>query len=119
LARDHPFTFLNHSLRAGDSLVGLTRRQIAAFHWLPSEQKSFLEEQIRKRIDRVSEVRKRILVAADDTPYSVLQARLDEADAALSWIRLAGDAAVAAFFSGDKPKAREEARTRLEEQLDF
>ena len=118
LAKDHPFTFLNHSLRAGDSLVGLTRRQIAAFHWLPSEQKSFLEEQIRKRIDRVSEVRKRILAAADDTPYSVLQARLDDADGALSWIRLAGDAAIAAFFAADKPKEREKARAGLQDKLE-
>jgi hypothetical protein len=118
LAKDHPFTFLNHSLRAGDSLVGLTRRQIASFHWLPSEQQSFLEEQIRKRIDRVSEVRKRILAAADDTPYSVLQARLDEADGALSWIRLAGDATVAAFFAADQPKGREKARTSLQDQLE-
>src|ERR1700722_9203198 len=31
LARDHPFTFLDHALRCGDSLVGLTRRQIADF----------------------------------------------------------------------------------------
>jgi hypothetical protein len=28
-----PFTFLDHALRHGDSLVGLTRRQIEAFHW--------------------------------------------------------------------------------------
>jgi hypothetical protein len=33
LAKDHPFTFLDHTLRAGDSLVGLTQKQIAAFHW--------------------------------------------------------------------------------------
>ena len=33
LARDHAFTFLDHALRHGDSLVGLTRSQIAAFHW--------------------------------------------------------------------------------------
>ena len=26
LAKDHPFTFLDHSLRHGDSLVGLTRQ---------------------------------------------------------------------------------------------
>ena len=28
LAREHPFTFLDHALRHGDSLVGLSRRQI-------------------------------------------------------------------------------------------
>ena len=118
LAKNHPFTFLNHSLRADDSLVGLTRRQIASFHWMPAEQQTFLEDQIRRRIDRVSEVRKRILTAADDTPYSVLQARLDEADGALSWIRMAGDATIAAFFAAEKPKEREEIRASLQDQLE-
>ena len=33
LARDHEFTFLDHALKAGDSLVGLTRAEIAAAHW--------------------------------------------------------------------------------------
>jgi type II restriction/modification system DNA methylase subunit YeeA len=33
LARDHEFTFLDHALKSGDSLVGLTREQIAAVHW--------------------------------------------------------------------------------------
>ena len=36
LAREHPLTFLDHALRHGDSLVGLSRRQIEAFHWKPS-----------------------------------------------------------------------------------
>ena len=33
LAKDHPFTFLDHALRHGDSLVGLSREQIACFNW--------------------------------------------------------------------------------------
>ena len=33
LARDHEFTFVDHALRHGDSLVGLTRQQIESFHW--------------------------------------------------------------------------------------
>ncbi len=33
LAKDHPFTFLDHALRHGDSLVGLSKKQILAFHW--------------------------------------------------------------------------------------
>ena len=33
LARDHPFTFVDHAFRRGDSLVGLTRRQLEALHW--------------------------------------------------------------------------------------
>jgi hypothetical protein len=119
LAKDHPFTFLDHAFRAGDSLVGLTRRQIAAFHWLPAQQQSFLEDQLRKRIDHVSEIRQRILAAADDTPYPVLRQKLDQAEEALFWMRLAGDATIAAFFSADKPKTREQARARLRDQLEL
>ena len=33
LAKDHPFTFLDHAIRSGDSLAGLTRRQIETFTW--------------------------------------------------------------------------------------
>ena len=118
LAKDHPFTFLDHSLRAGDSLAGLTRRQIAAFHWLPAEQQTFLEQEIRRRIDRVSDARRRILSAADDTPYSTLQQKLDVAEQELYWLRLAGDAVLAAFFSAEKPRPREEARKQLRQQME-
>ena len=38
LARDHPLTFVDHAFRHGDSLVGLSRRQIEAFHWLRDAQ---------------------------------------------------------------------------------
>jgi hypothetical protein len=118
LAKDHPFTFLDHSLRAGDSLAGLTRRQIAAFHWLPAEQQTFLEQEIRRRIDRVSDARRRILSAADDTPYATLQQKLDVAEQELYWLRLAGDAVLAAFFSAETPKPREEARKQLRQQME-
>src|SRR6202047_3246692 len=33
LARDHEFTFLDHALKCGDSLVGLTARQIGGLRW--------------------------------------------------------------------------------------
>ena len=32
-ARDHEFTFIDHTLKYGDSLVGLTRRQIEGLDW--------------------------------------------------------------------------------------
>ena len=35
LARDMPFTFLDHALRHGDSLVGLSFEQIRSFTWEP------------------------------------------------------------------------------------
>ena len=118
LAKDHPFTFLDHSLRAGDSLAGLTRRQIAAFHWSPTGQQSFLEDEIRKRIDRVSAFRERIMAARDDVPYAQLRQHLDRAEDAMLLLRLAGDAVLSAFFSADKPKPREEARKLLQQQME-
>ena len=33
LAREHEFTFLDHALKTGDSLIGLSRAQIAALNW--------------------------------------------------------------------------------------
>src|ERR1017187_4216340 len=77
LAKDHPFTFLDHSLRHGDSLVGLSRQQISCFHWKVGKQQSFLEKIIRERIETVSKYRRRILAARDDVPYAQLKQALD------------------------------------------
>ena len=38
LAKEHPFTFLDHALRDGDSLVGFTTRQISYFDWSETPQ---------------------------------------------------------------------------------
>src|SRR5208283_2605156 len=76
LAKDHPFTFLDHSLRNGDSLVGLTRKQISSFHWAPAAQQSFLEDQLRKQIERITQHRRRILNARDNVSYEQLSQEL-------------------------------------------
>jgi hypothetical protein len=113
LAKEHPFTFLDHSLRHGDALVGLTRREIASFNWAPSAQQTFLEEKIRHLVDFVSSQRREILDARENTPYAQLEQELAVADERLSLPRMIGDAAVAAFFSAEKPKERDEVRNRL------
>jgi hypothetical protein len=120
LAKDHPFTFLDHSLRAGDSLVGLTRKQIAAFNWNEEdEQQSFIEPIIRTRIELVSRYRQRILAARDDVPYSQLKQDLEGAEEALVLVRQVGDSVIAAFFSADRAKARENARVVLRDLTEF
>lgn len=114
LAKDHPFTFLDHSLRHGDALVGLTRKQIAAYNWDETDkQQSFLEEQVRQRVERVSQYRQRILAARDDVPYTQLKQELEGAEESLQLLRQVGDTVIAAFFSADKPKARNNARLAL------
>jgi hypothetical protein len=118
LARDHEFTFLDHALKSGDSLVGLTQAQIAAAHWDPSKPGLPLFRQLVK--DRVVEAMKgraEIQAAPDDTARAIQEARHRSLEARLKDIRLIGDAVIAAFFSDDKPKAREKKRAEVESWL--
>jgi hypothetical protein len=116
LAKDHPFTFLDHALRSGDSLVGLSRKQITAFHWDKTDaQQSFLEDTVRARLRRIGEYRQRILDARDLIPYAQLEQHLEAVDEDLGWLRRIGDTVIAAFFAAKKPKAREAVRQGLRE----
>ncbi len=108
LAKDHPFTFLDHALRCGDSLVGLTREQIVGFHWKPSQQISFLADFIQKRVNEISRERRQILESGDQMPPEAKRKKLDVADKELGRIRRLGDAVVSAFFSASNARGREE-----------
>jgi hypothetical protein len=33
ISKDHPFTFMDHSMKHGDALVGMSKEQIKKFHW--------------------------------------------------------------------------------------
>ena len=117
LAKDHPFTFLDHSLRAGDSLVGLSKKQITAFHWEPKKQRDFFRKQIEETMKRVTGFRQKILAARDDVPYEHLRQQLDKADDDLSLARLAGDLVIAAYFSAENDKQRERNLNALTAEL--
>jgi hypothetical protein len=120
LAKDHPFTFLDHSLRCGDSLVGLSREQIAGFHWDDDEIQSrktetrfsLLGDPIADCVQRAAAYRRQILAARDDNPYDDLQQKLEIADDALALARLAGDLVISAYFSAAKDRDR---KARLDE----
>jgi hypothetical protein len=118
LAREHPFTFLDHSLRHGDSLVGLSREQIACLHWTPGKQLPLLRGFLDERIGEAQRLREQIetMGSSDDVPE---KARLlKEADEAIEDARLIGDVVVSAFFERDKPKPRETLRTTYAGKLD-
>jgi hypothetical protein len=114
LARDHAFTFLNHALKCGDSLVGLTRAQIGAFTWEPTAA---------SQVDWVDELMRRVRGSRDaihalgENDWSTKRALHKEAEDALYDARLAGDLAVSAFFEGSSKKDREERRRELGERL--
>jgi hypothetical protein len=113
LAKDHPFTFLDHSLRCGDSLVGLTREQIVGFHWQPWAQHALDETRILERVERATAYRKEILDSADSMPYPLLQQKLALAVQVLDLVSFIGDVAIAAFFSADTDRQRRERRNEL------
>jgi hypothetical protein len=112
LAREHEFSFLDHALKSGDSLVGLSRRQLSAGSWDSSAQRqTLLGQQIGDRVANVIHQRDAIRNAADDVALAIQEARHDVSERELARVRLIGDAIVAAFFKHDKPRQRiEEAR---------
>ncbi len=116
LAKDESFTFLDHALRHGDSLVGLSRRQIAAFHWkanAPEFQPGFEALQGAEHLARAAALRRRIRDARPTVTDRELHDLWDEARFEADNVRLLGDLTLAAFFEGGKPKQREEHRRRF------
>jgi len=113
LAKDHPFTFIDHALRSGDSLVGFNVRQISYFHWSPEGQTNLFGERFEQRLDLVLRNRAVILDAPDSVPYETKKQQLAKADEYLADARMAGDALAAAFFAGTKPKEREQKRASV------
>lgn len=120
LARDLPFTFLDHSFRDGDSLVGLDLEQLRAFHWAPEKQLTFLDLEIRRALDEVVAIRREIhQLAGDETPEGqrLKAQRLFDASDATEKVRRVADACVGAFFSGARDKDRLTERHRREDQV--
>ena len=115
-AKDHPFTFVDHTLRCGDSLVGLTAHQVEAFHWQPREEGALLRD-MPSRLRHILNARAQILDAADETPYETLAQKLAVTEEQMVDLRLAGDLTVAAFFEVDKPKDRETRRKDFAEKF--
>nr|WP_298724333.1 DNA methyltransferase [uncultured Steroidobacter sp.] len=115
LSVDKPFTFLDHVLRHGDSLVGLDLEQIRAFHWSPEKQVPTIAPLVDQVLLEVREHRDAIQKLADDDSEAAQREKrrlLELADLAMDRVKLVADACVGAFFAADKPKAREQERQR-------
>jgi hypothetical protein len=120
LAKDHPFTFLDHAIRCGDSLVGLTKKQIEDFTWGETKggKRYLFADDIHHRASAALKERQSLLGLSDDYQSPKLkEEKLAAADAALDLVRFIGDLAIAAFFSADKDKAREAKRLDLADRL--
>ncbi len=113
LARDHEFTFLDHALKSGDSLVGLTRNQIGALTWGDDRQDSAMSGFVRGRVAEAVGARADIRDAPDDVARVIQEARHRALEARMGDVRALGDAVLACFFGHEKARVREAARQTL------
>jgi N-6 DNA Methylase len=115
LARDHEFTFLDHALKTGDSLVGLDAKQIAAMHWdLSKPGLPLFRKFVAERVAEATKGRAEIQSAPDDTTRAMLEAKHRAVESVVGDVRVLGDTVISAFFAEDKPKAREKRRATIE-----
>jgi hypothetical protein len=105
LSKELPFTFVDHALKCGDSLVGYSVKEIRAA--MSEVQLGFLDAQ--NRIYEQMGIDRRESFAFDslsDADYDSKKLRLEEQIKATEGLRQAGDLMVAAFFDAPKPKDR-------------
>ncbi|MGF1676189.1 MAG: Eco57I restriction-modification methylase domain-containing protein [Rivularia sp. (in: cyanobacteria)] len=109
LAKDYPFTFLDHALKCGDSLVGLTKAQIGSFGKDASYDLPLLAL-LKEKIDKARNLRTQIQANDNrsDADYDQKRLRLLDVEQELREARLTGDVKIAAFFAGSNKKERDE-----------
>ena len=129
LSKDKPFSFLDHALRHGDSLVGLTSEaQVTSFHLDPVTGHA-INARMEGAIDEIAEpimakVKKlRWEIAKDPVQDALmgaaLTAKLTEADRLTERLRVAADAVAAAALStaGQAEEAFNDRLTAISEDV--
>ena len=113
LAQDHPFTFLDHALRHGDSLVGLSREQIACFHWETETAAAARPRLIDKRVAEAQRLREMIQgpATSDDVPEKTQLLRDAEGGSRTS--RFIGDLVVVGVLRARQAERSQDAADRL------
>jgi hypothetical protein len=121
LAKDAPFTFVDHALRHGDSLVGLTLEQLRAFHWTPPAQLELtsIAAEVDAALEEARGYRERILGLAEAGPEATEEKErlLRDAELALERARIIGDLVIGTFLLHDNKHDRERARNERFERV--
>lgn len=120
LSRHEDFSFLDHALKTGDSLVGLSLKEITNMTWSLSDQAqpALFATAFRKKVGESRAKRGNIRRADYLATFEQQLDRLVDADHLLDDVRLGGDAIVAAFFEGKKAKDRKANLAALQDTLD-
>jgi len=109
LSTDRPFTFVDHALKHGNSLVGLSLAQIRNFTWKPITNDFgplFAKETEDQEVKEAEQHREAIHSIAD---HNFVEKEKENriAEEVLASIRLNATLAIAAFFNGTNTKQRE------------
>ena len=107
LSRELPFTFVDHALKCGDSLVGYSIKEIQLAN--NELQLSFLNVQ-KQFIKKLSKERLNIFTIDNRSAekYDQKKQILEDQNAYMEEIKIAGDLMVAAFFDAKNNKERDE-----------
>lgn len=102
-----PFSFLDHALRCGDSLLGVTSRdQLESFALQPTGQRRLESERIVAALDRAEKLREELesFTSLDPRDAERKSSLLNLAVVATGDLRLLGDALVGASLSAPNPR---------------
>lgn len=112
LAKDKPFEFLDHSIRCGDSLVGIhSLDQLRHFSLKPDSQDPVLfKGPLDELVDEAVALRQKLEEMSANTVEDVKRQEdlLAEAKQKMAWLRCAADMLVAAEFWGQTANDKQE-----------
>lgn len=116
LSKDKPFTFLDHAIRAGNSVVGVSGDQLRSWSVDPTaKQQSAFAQKAGAAAQRAAELRKRVWQLPPATAEAEKDSLLAESQAATMQARTAADLLASAWL-GDRD--RDQAiRLQSEDQL--
>jgi hypothetical protein len=115
LAKARPFTFLDHALKWGDSLVGVNLEQLRYWNLDTTGTPALFADKIRREVEQVIELRRQIaakpgMTAQDQTEKAYLLAK---ANAIANDLRDGCDLLVASYFNDLSEAEREGLRHTL------
>lgn len=112
VAKDKPFEFLDHSIRCGDSLVGIhSLDQLRHFSLKPDSKDPVLfKGPLDELVDEAIALRQKLEDMSANTVEDVKwqEDLLAEANKKMAWLRCAADMLVAAEFWGESAKDKQE-----------
>ena len=118
LSAERPFTFLDHALKHGDSLIGLTLEQTQAFHWHGhSRDLGPLFQNIPNSVNQVINARQQIKLLSD-FEFNEKSRQAQMIGRSTRHIALIGDLCLAAYLGARHDKDREVMRRKFRYQLD-